>query len=72
MKIEIFYILLGLFLGFFIVYITTPPPKIIFKYPTIDNIQTTTYVGSDGQCYKYYAMEIPCGSKNTTNSLLDT
>lgn len=59
-KVEIFYILLGLFLGFFIIYITTPSPKVILKYPTIENIQNTTYVDENGQCYRYYAQEVPC------------
>ena len=60
MKIEIFYIFLGLFIGFFIIYVTSPKPKVILKFPTIDNIQNTTYVDESGQCYKYYAVEIPC------------
>ena len=62
LKIDIFYIILGLFLGFFIIYITTPAPKVILKYPTIDNIQNTTYVDSKGNCYKYYAKEIACNT----------
>nr|WBF70672.1 hypothetical protein [Megavirus caiporensis] len=67
-KVEIFYIILGLFLGFFIIYITTPAPKVILKYPTIENIQSTTYVDSNGNCYKYYAQEIACPTNNK-NSL---
>jgi len=63
MKVELFFILLGLFLGFFIVYMITPPPKVILKYPTIENIQNTTYIDEKGQCYKYYAVEVPCKSK---------
>lgn len=59
-KVEIFYIVLGLFIGFFIIYITTPPPKLIFKYPTLENIQDTTYVDENGICYQYYAREISC------------
>lgn len=59
-KVEVFYIALGLFIGLFIVYVTTPPPKVILKYPTLDNIQTTTYIDENNQCYKYYAVEIPC------------
>ena len=61
-KIDIFFILLGLCLGFFVVYVTTPAPKIVMKYPTIDNIQDTTYVDENGVCYKYYAIEVPCTS----------
>lgn len=62
-KIDIFYILLGIILGFTIIYIITPSPKIIIKYPTVDNINSTVYVDDNGMCYKYYAKEIPC--KNT-------
>ena len=64
-KIDIFFILLGLCLGFFVVYVTTPAPKIVMKYPTIDNIQDTTYVDENGVCYKYYAIEVPCKSNYT-------
>jgi len=60
MQVQIFYILLGLFIGFFIIYVTTPAPKIIFKYPTIQNIADTTYIDETGQCYKYFAREIKC------------
>ena len=59
-KVEIFFIFIGLFLGFFIVYVTTPPPKVVLKYPTIENIQNTTYVDENGLCYKYYAKEVSC------------
>lgn len=62
MKVEIFYILLGLFLGFMVIYITSPPPKIILKYPTIENIANTTYIDENSQCYKYYAQEVPCAN----------
>ncbi|MEM0354039.1 MAG: hypothetical protein QXW79_00520 [Thermoplasmata archaeon] len=60
MKVNLFYIILGLALGIFVIYTTTPPPKIIIKYPTIDNIHSTTYIDDRGQCYKYYAEEVPC------------
>ena len=59
-KVEIFYIVLGLFLGFFLIYITSPPPHVILKYPTIDNIRNTTYIDENGLCYNYHATETPC------------
>lgn len=68
MKVEIFYIALGLFIGFFIVYVTTPPPKIILKYPTIDNIQNTTYIDENDMCYKYFASEVPCPQVTSTQT----
>ena len=65
-KIEIFYIILGLLIGFFIVYATTSP-HIIIKYPTIDNIQNTTYIDENGNCYKYYAEVVSCSSNISSN-----
>ena len=62
MKIIIWYVLLGLFLGFVIVYFMSPKPKLVIKYPTIENIGSTTYVDEKGQCYKYYAKEVPCNN----------
>lgn len=67
MKVEIVYIIVGLALGLFIVYALTPPPKVILKYPTIDNIASTTYVDERGQCYRYFAREIPCPNKQSVN-----
>ena len=60
MHINILYVVLGFLIGFAVVYFTAPPPKIVLKYPTIENIDSTTYVDENGQCYKYYAREVPC------------
>lgn len=59
-KVEVLYILLGLLIGIFIIYATSGPPKIVFKYPTVDNIKNTTYIDENGICYRYYAKEIAC------------
>lgn len=72
LKVNIFYILLGLFLGFFIIYVTTPQPKVVLKYPTIENIQNTTYVDNAGNCFKYYAKEVPCGQNFARSPQLTT
>lgn len=68
MKIEIFYIILGLCLGFFFIYATSPPPKIILKYPTDENINTV-YVDENGLNYKYFTMNVPCKSNNAFHVL---
>lgn len=60
MKVNLLFIFLGLCIGFFLVYITSPAPKVILKYPTIDNIQNTTFVDEGGKCYKYFAIEVSC------------
>lgn len=63
MKIEIFFLIVGLFIGFFIIYITSSTPQIVIKYPTLENIQNTTFVDNKGRCYKYFAKEINCSKK---------
>jgi hypothetical protein len=63
-RIEIFYLLFGLAVGFFIIYVMSPPPKVVLKYPNLANISDTTYVDENGICYKYFATEVPCEVNN--------
>lgn len=63
MKISVFYIFVGLFIGMFIVYVTSTPTEISYKYPTLDNISNTIFVDTNNVCYKYYAKEINCDNK---------
>ena len=63
MQVDILYILIGLCVGIFLVYITKSAPKIIYKYPTLENINNTTFVDDNNVCYRYYATEIPCPDK---------
>lgn len=59
-SIDIFYIILGLFIGFMIIYALSPAPKIVLKYPTLDTHQNKTYIDENGNCYKYQPKIIPC------------
>lgn len=43
-----------------IVYITTSPPKIIIKYPTPFNAETTIYKDKADNCYKYESKKAEC------------
>ena len=64
-KIDIFYFFISLFMGFILVYLTSPKPKIIFKYPTLDNISNMKFIDENNVCYKYKPVEIKCDlSKN--------
>lgn len=51
-------------LGIFYVYISSPKPRIIIKYPTPYNVNKTLYKTDEGICYKYQAEEVKCD--NTT------
>ena len=46
---------IGLFIGFFIIYINSPIPEIIIQYPTPKNAGNIVYKDKDDVCYKYKA-----------------
>ena len=60
MKIMPLYVFFGLLVGFFLVYLLTPKPKIIMKTPNIKNCEDTMYVDDIGVCYKYKKIKVDC------------
>jgi hypothetical protein len=50
----------ALFVGFLIVYALAPKPKIIVKYPTLDNVGKTLYSDDNGVCYRYQKVDSKC------------
>ena len=52
--------LIGISIGVFYLYIYKPPPSIIIKHPTPNNVDNTIYKKNDGSCYKYNAKEVNC------------
>ena len=58
------YFLISFSIGIFIVYINTPTPEIIIKYPNPENAGKIIYKDDAGVCYKYKANEVKCPSDN--------
>jgi hypothetical protein len=54
--------IISLFIGIFIVYSITPPPKIIVKYPTPENSGRITYKDEAHNCFKVLSKETDCPS----------
>ena len=46
----------------FFVYVTTPMPAIIYKYPTPETADNLIYQKHSGSCYKYKSNPVPCPS----------
>ena len=46
----------------FFVYLTTPQPDVIYKYPTPETAGELVYQQKDGNCYKYNSKVVPCPS----------
>lgn len=51
---------IALFIGFLMCYTFTPPPKVVFKYPTPENAGKTIYQDKSDNCYKYEVDEVEC------------
>ena len=43
-----------------IVYLITPYPKIVYRYPTPENVKKITYTDNNKQCYKFNAITVKC------------
>lgn len=63
-NIDFSFIVLGFIIGILLLYVINQDPAIDYKYPTIENIETTTFIDDTDMCYKYYAKEIICDKKS--------
>ena len=53
-NIQPFWFLLSLFIGLFLVYIITPTPEIIIKYPTPENANESIFDDDSNNCGSFY------------------
>ena len=60
MKIIIEYLLTAAFITFLVLYITASKPKIILKFPNVNNQVSDLYVDDNNICYKYHRTEVKC------------
>ena len=61
-KINPLTFLISLCVGLFFTYSMTPPPEIVYKYPTPANAGKVSYIDRANMCYKYDSKEISCPS----------
>jgi hypothetical protein len=55
--------LIALAVGIFFTYIIKEPPRVVFRHPTPQNIETTVFRNQNGTCYKYKIEGLPCPSQ---------
>ena len=60
MKILIIYFLISILISFTVLYLLSPEPKIIIKYPKIEDKVSGLYVDDNNICYRYHKEEIKC------------
>lgn len=57
-------------IGILYVYISTPKPKIVIKYPTPYNCNKIVYRNDNDICYKYSLEEVKCTDKAIEQPLI--
>ena len=62
-KINLFVFGLSLFVGLFLVYVTSPKPRIILKYPNLKNVNNLNFVDENNNCVKFSPKEVACPDK---------
>lgn len=58
--------IVSLSIGLFYVYISVPNPKIIYVYPTPDNIRKFQYKDHAENCFTFDAKEVSCDKSKST------
>ena len=54
--------LISFIISIMYIYISTPMPNIIYKYPTPETSDNLIYQKHNGECYKYNSNVVPCPS----------
>jgi hypothetical protein len=52
--------IISLIIGFFAVYITLPDQRIVYVYPTPENVAVLQYRDKTGTCFSFQQTEIAC------------
>jgi hypothetical protein len=62
--VNIYVFIISLAIGTLFVYLSTPTPKVIYVYPTPDNISKVEYVDKAKNCFQFQSSEVPCTSNS--------
>ncbi len=60
LPIDPFYFFVAFGVGIMIVYISTPPPEIVLKFPSPYNAGQVLYRDKANSCYRYKAEDVAC------------
>jgi len=52
--------IISLAIGLLFVYLSNPPPTVIYVYPTPDNIDKVEYKDKADNCFQFKSTEISC------------
>lgn len=52
--------IVAFFVGLIFVYLSDKPAKVIYVYPTPDNVHRFEYIDKANNCFEYDAIEVQC------------
>jgi hypothetical protein len=58
-------------IGILLVYMMSPVPQIVQKFPSPDNVRHTIYKDKADNCYKYSASEVDCDSEAIDQPIIE-
>jgi len=59
-RLNLFYFVVAFSVGMLVVYLSTPPPEVIIKFPSPYNAGKIVYTDKADTCYKYTAEDVSC------------
>lgn len=59
-KLNLFYLVISFCIGIGYIYIITPPPSVVHKFPSPLNTNKLVYRDGDDNCYKYKHKLVNC------------
>lgn len=60
LHIDPFFFFVAFAVGMLFVYLSTPPPEVVLKFPSPYNAGKVVYKDKANSCYKYFAEDVSC------------
>ena len=60
------FFIVSLAIGLLFVYLSVPPPTVIYVYPTPDNVDNIEYKDKSGSCFQFDAQQVACSQHAKT------
>ena len=69
-QFNLLYFFMAFVVGMLYVYLDSPKPRIIIKYPTPYNIDKLIYKGLSEECYKFKVKEVECSQEAISQPII--
>jgi hypothetical protein len=63
-KLNAVYLIISFCIGIGYIYIITPPPTVVMKFPSPHNTSSLIYKDKSNACYKYKHNKVSCEANN--------